>query len=73
MINIPKVFIILILFSGFITFNMMVNIDELSYKTTELIRPYMLELDNHDIHFKHNFCESKLQNDNQPEIWNAYT
>ena len=73
MINIPKVFIILILFSGFITFNMMVNIDELSYKTTELIRPYMLELDNHDIHFKHNFCESKLQNDNPPEIWNAYT
>tara|TARA_B100000035_G_scaffold92292_1_gene77942 strand:+ start:1997 stop:2782 length:786 start_codon:yes stop_codon:yes gene_type:complete len=72
-INITKLFFILILFSGLITLNVMINLDEISYKTTEMIRPYMLELDNHDIHFKHNFCESKLQNNNPPEIMNAYT
>ena len=72
MINITKLLLLLILFSGLITLNIVVNLDEISYKTTEMIRPYILELDNHDIHFKHNFCESRIYPYSQIGLLNEY-
>ena len=71
--SIFKTLIILMSLTGFAGLNIMIDTNELSIRTADLIRPYTLQLSNHDIDFKHNFCESKLQNNEPPERWNAYT
>ena len=50
--------IALLLLTGFVGINMLYKERNLSI---------------HDINFKHNFCESKLQNNDGPEVINAYT
>ena len=73
LMNIFKTLIILMSLTGFAGLNILIDTNELSIRTADLIRPYTLQLSNHDIDFKHNFCESKLQNNEPPEKWNAYT
>ena len=60
---------LLVLFSlvGFAGLTILVDTNNLSVQTTDFLRPYTLDIDHHDVYFKHNFCESKLQNDKPPE------
>lgn len=65
--------LVLTALAGFAGLNVLVDAPDLSFWTSGAIQPYILHVDNHATNFKHNFCESKLQNNRGPEKWNAYT
>lgn len=56
--------------------NALENVDEL--KSISKFSPieyksYADIINNNNVEFKHNFCESRLQNNTAPEVWNANT
>ena len=67
-------FFLIVLFTGIVSIDLLFDASDISSYTTDLLKPYTIQLNNHqNVEFEHNFCESRLQNNTPPERWNAYT
>lgn len=71
--SIYKLLFVFIFLTGFVGINMLYENMNVSLKAEKAIRPFTFQFNDDDVNFKHNFCESKLQNNKGPEKMNAYT